>query len=118
MNLCTVSASRFWSSVNSKSILDALLADFPDGKLERSCSGSPRTRLEAEDHVSDDVALNLVGAPVDRRLAEVEVPAGERCRIRRSQESLRRSRLAAHVSERVRPRRVEHQLRDRLLDLR
>ena len=74
---------------------------------------------EAQHHLRDDVALDFVGAGVDRRLAEVEVIAGQRRPERRSRDRA----LVAVVErlglpgQRVQAERLHHELGQHLLDL-
>src|SRR5262249_31831578 len=64
------------------------------------------------------VALDLVGAAVDRDLAPVEVGGGEGARVVRSDRRLVAAVEIGLVGHRIRPDHVHEELGDRLLDLR
>src|SRR6185312_12696250 len=79
----------------------------------------PERSLEAQDHLRDDVLLDLVGSAVDRGLAHVEVVAGERRGIVLADRIAFPPRVErlGNVGQAVGAQRLHLQLRERLLDL-
>ena len=76
-------------------------------------------RITVQDHLRNDVALDLVGAAVDRDLAIVAVRGGERRGVGGAGDAAQVAFLAraALEGQGVGPDRVHHQLAQRLLDL-
>src|SRR5260370_6219605 len=82
----------------------------------RSGRSPAASRLKAQHHLGDDVALDLVGAAVDRGLAAVEVDAGDAADLVGDNRSQVVRRIA-QIGRAVVAGRLERQPAEALLDL-